>query len=146
MNQPITHKFEDHSLGTVELRIPSKAEWVAVARLAVAAVANRLNFSIEDIEDVKLAVAEACTNCIQHAAGSDQIEITCETHGDGLTVRVRDHGHGTRPDAIQKQQREQEPRVGGGLGVFLIRSLMDNVEYDVGEGGTNLVMTKKVAS
>lgn len=144
MNQPVTHKIEDHSLGTVQLRIPSKAEWVAVARLAVAAVANRLNFSIEDIEDVKLAVAEACTNCIQHAQGSDQIEITCETHGDGLTVRVRDHGHGTRPETVQPQ-REQEPRVGG-LGVFLIRSLMDNVEYDVGEGGTNLVMTKKVAS
>ena len=144
MNQPVTHKFEDHSLGTVQLRIPCKAEWVAVARLAVAAVANRLNFSIEDIEDVKLAVAEACTNCIQHAAGSDQIEITCETHGEGLTVRVRDHGHGTRPDAIAPK-RDDEPRVGG-LGVFLIRSLMDNVEYDVGENGTNLVMTKKVAS
>ncbi|MBV8726415.1 MAG: ATP-binding protein, partial [Candidatus Eremiobacteraeota bacterium] len=56
----------ESTLGTVELRIPSKAEWVAVARLAVAAVANRLQFSIEEIEDVKLAVAEACTNCIQH--------------------------------------------------------------------------------
>jgi serine/threonine-protein kinase RsbW len=127
----------------VELRIPSKAEWVAVARLAVAAVANRLNFSIEDIEDVKLAVAEACTNCIQHAHGSDQIEITCETETDSLTVRVRDYGSGTRPAAVAPGD-EEEPRVGG-LGVFLIRSLMDSVEYDVHpERGTNLVMTKKV--
>jgi len=133
------------TLGTVELRIPSKAEWVAVARLAVAAVANRLHFSIEEIEDVKLAVAEACTNCIQHASGSDQIEITCETQVHGLTVRVRDHGVGTTPDEIQSR-RISEPRVGG-LGVFLIRSLMDTVEYDVHpERGTNLVMTKKVSS
>lgn len=129
----------------VELRIPSKAEWVAVARLAVAAVANRLNFSIEDIEDVKLAVAEACTNCIQHAHGSDQIEITCETEPDALTVRVRDYGHGARPESVVPHGSE-EPRVGG-LGVFLIRSLMDSVEYDVHpERGTNLVMTKKVTS
>ena len=130
---------------TVELRIPSKAEWVAVARLAVAAVASRLDFSIEDIEDVKLAVAEACTNCIQHAAGSDQIEIVCERAPGGLTVRVRDNGRGTRPEAIQSR-RVEETRVGG-LGVFLIRSLMDTVEYDVHpDCGTNLVMTKKVSS
>lgn len=135
----------NRSLGVVELRIPSKAEWVAVARLAVAAVANRLNFSIEDIEDVKLAVAEACTNCIQHANGSEQIEITCETEPEGLTVRVRDHGHGARPEAVSTR-RSTEPRVGG-LGVFLIRSLMDSVEYDVHpERGTNLVMTKKVST
>lgn len=143
MNQPLAHAH--HSLGTVELRIPSKAEWVAVARLAVAAVANRLNFSIEDIEDVKLAVAEACTNCIQHANGTDQIQITCETEPDVLTVRVRDFGHGTRAEQITSR-RVDEPRVGG-LGVFLIRSLMDTVEYDVHpERGTNLVMTKKVTS
>ncbi len=143
MNQPASQ--ENSSLGVVELRIPSKAEWVAVARLAVAAVANRLNFSIEDIEDIKLAVAEACTNCIQHASGNNQIEITCETEAEGLTVRVRDYGHGTRPEQIVSR-RVDEPRVGG-LGVFLIRSLMDTVEYDVSsDSGTNLVMTKKVQS
>jgi serine/threonine-protein kinase RsbW len=143
VNQPLMQP--NRSLGVVELRIPSKAEWVAVARLAVAAVANRLNFSIEDIEDVKLAVAEACTNCIQHAGGNDQIEITCETEPEGLTVRVRDYGRGTRPEVIASR-RISEPRVGG-LGVFLIRSLMDSVEYDVHpERGTNLVMTKKVST
>lgn len=142
MNQPATQP--QGSLGVVELRIPSKAEWVAVARLAVAAVANRLNFSIEDIEDVKLAVAEACTNCIQHAEGSDQIQITCETGPEGLTVRVCDFGHGARPEGI-RSRRTDEPTVGG-LGVFLIRSLMDSVEYDVHpDRGTNLVMTKKVS-
>ena len=45
------------SADVVELRIPAKAEWVAVARLAVAAVASRSNFSLEDIEDVRLAIA-----------------------------------------------------------------------------------------
>jgi serine/threonine-protein kinase RsbW len=132
------------TLGVVELRIPSKAEWVAVARLAVAAVANRLNFSIEDIEDVKLAVAEACTNCIQHGGGSEQIQITCETAPDGLTIRVCDFGRGARPAGTEPGSID-EARVGG-LGVFLIRSLMDSVEYDVNpDRGTNLVMTKKVS-
>ena len=47
----------------VELQIPARAEWVAVARLAVAAVASRQRFSVDEIEDIKLAVAESCTNC-----------------------------------------------------------------------------------
>ena len=64
------------SYGVVELKIPSKAEWVAVARLAVAAVASRLRFSVDEIEDVKLAIAEACTHCIQHATGSDGLVHT----------------------------------------------------------------------
>jgi len=135
----------EHGRGVVELRIPSKAEWVAVARLAIAAVANRLDFSIEEIEDVKLAVAEACTNCIQHATGGDQIEITCETEKSSLTVHVKDYGVGTQPEEIQSR-RVSEPREGG-LGVFLIRSLMDEVQYDVHpELGTNLVMRKKVSA
>lgn len=142
MNQPVVR---EQTLGTVELCIPSKAEWVAVARLAVAAVANRLRFSIEEIEDVKLAVAEACTNCIQHASGSQQIQITCETEAHGLTVRVRDFGKGTSPEQI-RSPRVPDERVSG-LGVFLIRSLMDSVEYDVHpEHGTNLVMTKRVTA
>ena len=140
MNQPLPEPGTP--LDVVELRIPCKAEWVAVARLAVAAVANRLDFSIEDIEDVKLAVAEACTNCIQHAKDSDHIEIICETGEDGLTIRVRDFGHGARVERMQPHPID-ESRVGG-LGIFLIRSLMDSVDYDVdAERGTSLVMIKK---
>lgn len=143
MNQPVS--YANQSLGVVELRIPSKAEWVAVARLAVAGVANRLNFSIEDIEDVKLAVAEACTNCIQHGRAADQIEITCETESDALTVRVRDFGR-TGVAAPERSRSGSEPTVGG-LGIFLIRSLMDSVEYDSHpDRGTNLVMIKKVTA
>jgi len=140
LNQPLPRISPP--LDVVELRIPCKAEWVAVARLAVAAVANRLDFSIEDIEDVKLAVAEACTNCIQHAEDSDHIDIVCETGPDGLTIRVRDFGHGARVEQMQPHPID-ESRIGG-LGIFLIRSLMDSVDYEVDpEGGTSLVMTKK---
>ena len=64
-------------LGTVELQIPSKPEWVAVARLAISGIANRLPFSVEDIDDLKLATGPAMsaklsvvkpTNCWNAAA------------------------------------------------------------------------------
>ncbi len=139
MNQPIS---EETYSNVVELRIPSRAEWVALARLAVATVASRLHFSIDEIEDVKLAVAEACTNAIQHAQGSPFIDIRCETLPEGLRINVRDFGQGTRPEHIVSRNLE-EARVGG-LGVFLIRSLMDEVSYDVhAESGTDLSMFKR---
>lgn len=139
MNQPVSRPEEE--IDIVELRVPCKAEWVALARLSVAAVASRLHFSIDEIEDIKLAVAEACTNAIQHANGSAFIEIKCEALTDRLRISVRDHGRGTRPESIHSRDLEDE-RVGG-LGVFLIRSLMDDVTYDVNpEHGTQLVMTK----
>jgi serine/threonine-protein kinase RsbW len=139
VNQPISNVDETD---IVDLRIPCKAEWVALARLSVAVVASRMKFSIDEIEDIKLAVAEACTNAIQHADGSQFIEIKCETV-DGLRISVRDYGRGTRPEHIQSRELEDE-RVGG-LGVFLIRSLMDDVDYVVHpDQGTLLVMVKRL--
>lgn len=140
MNQPLPNTDD---VDVVDLRIPCKAEWVALARLSVAAVASRLNFSIDEIEDIKLAVAEACTNAIQHAHGSPSIEIKCEAIGGELRLSVRDYGRGTRPEHIRSREPNDE-RVGG-LGVFLIRSLMDEVQYDVHpDQGTLLVMVKRL--
>lgn len=140
MNQAV----EQLSTDVVELRIPSRAEWVALARLAIAAVANRLRFSIEDIEDIKLAVAEACTAVIQHERHGEYIDLTCESSSNGLRVRVRDAG---RQSASQENGRSMdldEARIAG-LGVFLIRTLMDEVAYDVDpDTGTDLVMVKRL--
>ncbi|HEY8322329.1 MAG TPA: ATP-binding protein [Candidatus Baltobacteraceae bacterium] len=136
---------ERATVESVELRIPRKAEWVAVARLAVAAIASRMRFTIEEIEDVKLAVAEACTNAIQSADGADQIEILCETDDTQLRVTVANRS-GSGVAIAPPPLAEDEVRIDG-LGVFLIRSLMDDVEYDAGpETGTRLVMIKRLAS
>lgn len=142
MREPLDlHPDADEEVNVVELRIPSRAEWVGVARLAVAGIASRLQFSIEDIEDLKLAVAEACTNCIQHASGSDTVQISCAIHPDRIVVMVQDSGKGFSGRGLAPKELG-EPKVGG-LGVFLIRSLMDDVDYELNpESGTKLSMTK----
>jgi len=117
--------------GCVELRIPSRPEWVAVARLTIAAVAHRLPFTVEEIEDVKLAIAEACTTVIQGGASDGTIHIICETDPDQLRIRVRDAGSGDTE----------------GLGVFLIGALMDDVRHTADpQSGSELLMIKRVAS
>ena len=129
---------------TVELRVPSRAEWVALVRLAAAAVANRLKFSIEDIEDVKLAVAEACTAVIQHENHGEFIEVTCEVLPEALHLRVHDAGRHVPNSGSGRTMDFDEARVAG-LGVFLIRTLMDEVSYDVHPDlGTDLRMVKRL--
>ena len=127
--------------GNLQLRIPSRAEWVSVARLAVAGIAHRIDASIDEVEDLKLAVAEACTNCIQHAQGNDEVLVTFEISGRRITVVVEDGGKGFDGRALTPEPLG-EPKVGG-LGVFLIRSLMDEVDYDFDPlTGTKLTMSK----
>jgi serine/threonine-protein kinase RsbW len=143
-----THALEISSHGTVELKIPGRAEWVAVARLAVAAVASRLRFSVDEIEDIKLAIAEACTNSIQSAGGEDAgvIEIVCEALEDELRVTVRDHSPGLHLEPVAKVSGLDEGRTEE-LGVFLIRALMDSVDYTSDpRRGTELIMTKRVTA
>ncbi len=132
-------------LGTVELRIPSKPEWVAVARLAVAAIANRLPFSVEEIEDLKLAIAEACTLCITQVPGARTIDITCDAATSQLRVEVRDDRYRTiDEDGKRPAIRAVE---GQGLGVFLIGALMDDLNVNVDPHlGTEIVMTKRVGA
>lgn len=143
MNAP--EPSSDH-LGTVELRIPSKPEWVAVARLAVAAVANRLPFSVEEIEDLKLAIAEACTMCIQQGPGSETIDIICGAAASGLHVEVRDGRYRARDDAGSRRPPVVAVE-GEGLGIFLIQALMDDLTYNLDpQLGTELVMTKRVGA
>jgi len=131
------------SHGIVELKIPGRAEWVAVARLAVAAVASRLRFSVDEIEDIKLALAEACTNAIQSAGGQDAGVI--DAREDELRVTVRDAGAGIHLEPVRSggldEGRTEE------LGVFLIRALMDSVDYTSDpRRGTELVMIKRVTA
>lgn len=132
---------------TVELKIPGRAEWVAVARLAVAAVASRLRFSVDEIEDIKLAIAEACTNSIQGSGGQDAgvIEIVCDALEDELRVTVRDQSVAPRLEPVKAggigDGRTEE------LGVFLIRALMDSVDYTSDpRRGAELIMTKRVTA
>ncbi len=134
------------SFGTVELKIPAKAEWVAVARLAVAAVASRLNFSVDEIEDIKLAIAEACTNSNQHGADGDRIENTSEVLSDEVRVSVRDRALAHKLEPVDEDGGFVDGKRTEDLGVFLIRALMDEVTYRVdAREGTELVMIKRVS-
>ncbi|MGH7660307.1 MAG: ATP-binding protein [Vulcanimicrobiaceae bacterium] len=132
---------ELQALGSVELRIPARAEWVAVARLAAAAVGSRMRFSIDEIDDLKLAIAEACTSCIQRSEAIENVDIRWEATPTQLRVTVSGDGRAPKLESVKTSDDQKV----GGLGVFLIRALMDDVEYEVEpQRGARLVMIKRV--
>jgi serine/threonine-protein kinase RsbW len=133
----------------VELKVPAKAEYVGVVRLLISGVASRLGFSIDDIEDMKLAVAEACTNATLHAYKDEegQILIGCASYEDRLEIMVIDHGQSFDVQHIQQKLKPISRNTSiehlneGGLGLFLIETLMDEVQIS-NESGIVIVMTK----
>jgi serine/threonine-protein kinase RsbW len=132
----------------VSITIPSSSEYVGVVRLAVSGIATRMNFTVEEIEDIKIAISEACTNAVQHAYPTTpgHINITSCIEDDKLTIEVSDKGVGFDTNILgSKEQREKsEKKLGLGLGLTFIKNLMDeaDVQSQVGKG-TTIRMTKQ---
>lgn len=127
----------------IDLRIPSLPEFVAVARLTVAAIASRMDFPYDAVDDIKVAVGEACTNAIEHAAPEDRqqetIELNCFVHPDALVIEVKDQGQGFVPEP----NTEPDPLSEGGLGLILIQALMDEMQVESLPGRGTMVRMKK---
>lgn len=131
------------------LKVPGKPEYVGAVRLAISSLANNVGFDIESIEDIKVAVSEACTNIVRH--GNVEIkedvhieyEVICEIHDDKLIISVEDDGAGY--DISGYKEPELPSEEAGGLGIFIIRALMDEVEVESEIGvGTHIKMTKYI--
>jgi anti-sigma regulatory factor (Ser/Thr protein kinase) len=126
----------------VALEIPARAEFVALARLVVSAMAaTEGDLSDEQVDDLKLAVSEACTNAIEaHDAAEtrERVRVRCWSDNRGLEVSVEDQGPGFDPGALPDHPPVTDParlKFERGLGIPLIRALVDEVEImSSGEG------------
>jgi serine/threonine-protein kinase RsbW len=126
----------------VRLTIPARAEYVLLGRLALSGITRMRPLTEEALNDLKLAVTEACTNSVRHAYGANggTVDIVYELHDDRLVVEVSDDGAGFDPEALE----ENADRTEGGLGIAIIRALVDEIE--IGErndgGGSRLRFVK----
>lgn len=134
------------------MSIPCSSEFVSVIRLAVSGLATRMNFSIEEIEDIKVSVSEACTNAIQHAypnlknPNNGKIDIVAQIFSNRLEITVKDYGVGFDIGTLgtEEQQEKSKEKFGLGLGLTFIKSLMDTTEFHSESGkGTTIHMIKK---
>ena len=128
----------------VRLRIPAKAEYITLGRLALTGLSRLQELPEEALADMKLALTEACSNSVRHAYrdGRDgTVEIVYELDVDRLAIEVMDDGPGF--DYVESEGEDRE-LTEGGLGIAIIRSLSD--EFELGEresgGGSRLRFVK----
>ncbi len=126
----------------LKFSIPGKPEYVGVVRLAVSSAANCAGFGMEAIEDIKVAVSEACTNVLKHGDREENCyEVECRIEADKFIILVTDLCGGYDTEKYLEPCIDM-PRESG-LGIFIIRALMDevNILSKLGEG-TKIQMVK----
>ena len=125
----------------VELTIPCKPEFVGVARLAILGVASRMQFSYDEVEDVRLAVGEACTISVEWAERNNrtdaQIKLRGEIAPDKLTIDIFDAAGPREPAGSTGSATEEES-----LGALLITLLVDEIKVEPKGEGTHVRMVK----
>lgn len=127
----------------IHLSIPVNPEYVSIVRLTASVIANRMGFDFEEIEDIKVAVSEACNNVVVHSKGGGNFEIDFMLERERFGVAVRDKGKGFDLGGYAAPNLE-DPKEHG-LGIFVIKSLMDRVEVDSSnEIGTEIRMFKNL--
>lgn len=130
---------------TVQLLIPCRPEYVGVARLAVLGIASRMPFSYDEVEDVRLAVGEACTHAVERAgATAATIRIVSTVAVDSLTIEISDDVAEADAAAPTEEARllEEAGVDQQGLGALLMEILVDKVEIETTAAGTRVLLTK----
>lgn len=127
----------------VELEIPARPDFVALTRLVVTAAASiEPNFTDDRIDDLRIAVSEACTNAIEAhstSGAADRVVIRCDLAEDRIEVAVTDRGGGFDPDEAAAAPDAEAPdrlEFESGLGIPLMRVLVDETEFRASPTGT----------
>jgi serine/threonine-protein kinase RsbW len=131
---------------TIRLSVPARAEYVALARLALSGIADIIALPDDQLADLKLALTEAVSNSVRHAYADEGgfVSIAYELRGDELAVEVVDDGRGfdpERPPALEGEELTE-----GGLGIAIIRTIADEFELQSRPGarGSRLRFVKRL--
>ncbi len=131
----------------IDITVPCKAEYVRTIRRAIADFAETFNINKIAIQDIEIAASEAVANVIKHAYPQHDtisvVHVRCTKQDDTITLEVEDKGCGFNPppdNVIPNLNHDQD----GGLGIILIKTLMDRVCFTSKmDEGTHIKMTKK---
>ncbi len=135
------------------LKLPASSENLDIVRKFISGIAANMGFTEEDIYQIELAVDEACTNVIKHAYNDNEnvekiINVTVHEKRDRIVITIADKGHGFDPGVLEPPDMKKFLKSGkrGGLGVHLIKTLMDEVTFNIKPGVRNEVKMVKILS
>src|ERR1700729_3337988 len=135
---------------TFSLHVPSSTENLAMIRDFVKSIGTQSGMGDMDVARLELAVDEACANVMEHAYADDssqEVKIRAIVDEDAVHIEVIDTGKGFDPASVEQLKLKElaSAKRGGGLGMRLMKSFMDEVHYEVQPGVKNeLKMVKRL--
>lgn len=132
--------------------LPCRDKYLQVVRLALKGAASRAGLTIEDIEDLNVAVSEACNNVLYHAfdeetlrTGDPRILVTLYISDGEVRVEVEDQGRGFDPKRVLATDQAELPTTQS-YGLYLIRAFTDEMKVESAPGsGTKISFVKRVS-
>ena len=130
----------------IKLIIPMIPEMELMASTMAEAVAGFMKLDPDTVDEIKLAIIEACINAIGHSTSEDQcVSVNFEIQEDSLTIQISDFGQGFDVGPVRQEldKRHQDGQRKRGWGLKIMEELMDEVHVESGEQGTKITMVKR---
>jgi serine/threonine-protein kinase RsbW len=134
---------------SVRLRVPGEHRYLALVRSVVVALAEESGFQDQDVDKIEMSVDEACTNVMDHAydhlARKPPVEVEIRVTADRFVVDVKDEGK-TFDFNAYVPPKFPEHWISGhlrGVGLYLIRTFMDDAQYEKLPGNINCLRLAK---
>jgi serine/threonine-protein kinase RsbW len=123
----------------VRLTFPAKADYLLLARLALSGVVRHVRLEEEKLADLKLAVTEACGNAVRHAYNGQEgpVGLAFVVSDERLVMIVEDQGEGMGD--VEPAEPTEGP-LEGGMGMTIIRTVVDELEVGPGADGRGTVV------
>ena len=124
-------------------RYASLSEIASVVRT----VSKEAGLDEDSVNAVECAVDEACSNIIEHAYGAENIgtiDLDLEIIPEGIRIHITDHGKAFQPEKVSQPDTKAplSQRKPSGLGLFMMKKCMDEVDFEFSSGSNTLTMVK----
>lgn len=127
----------------IKFTVTGKPEYIKVVRMGIATLASNAGFDVESVDDIKLAVEEACKaiTCHGYQSWTNMYEVDCELYEDKMVILITDIGDGRD---IKKEYRPcKNCPQDGDMAMILVNTLMDEVDVKtISEKQKSIVMVK----
>ncbi|NTV52929.1 MAG: SpoIIE family protein phosphatase [Candidatus Firestonebacteria bacterium] len=150
MRLPILLKkiFKGKTLEHFQLEVPAQEHRLGEIRDFITAIAQKAGFSYHEINNLKLALDEACSNVVRHAYKGMEpgtIRLDVDWRAGELDISIQDHGHSFDWKGSKTPDLNRYVEIGkkGGLGIWFIRKLMDETDYRTAAGANTLRLVKR---
>jgi serine/threonine-protein kinase RsbW len=130
---------------TKTIQFPSDVEYLEKIEKTSAKIAADAGFDESTVDDISIALTELVNNAIHHGNQNDRnkiVTVSFTVDEKKISISISDQGHGFSPASISDPVHPDNLMADNGRGIYLVKALMDNVDYKISDAGTEVIIIK----